>query len=481
MGSKTHGPEATKELLDLLGRAHGREHPELDFKRELSVETPSQKAEFAKDVALQANLTDGGSLVYGLDDAGMPVGMENTPDVDTLASILANRLQFNPPGIDIEVVEIPTSNPGKPAQVLWIRIPPNRYDIPTAFFASDASWKMPVRVGTVTKYLSPVEAASYRSMRSRSQPESPQIRGPSHEEWGDPDPVAETIETNLLPVTRIPSTLWTAQSSADTEEEVRSLCSGAPPPFWLRDNQIWSLRGAGECNEAFRPVIMSKGNESSIDRLLGRRASRRMVIGLINAEVASYLQGLGLVWDQDRRRAFFPPDNGRPRKVTWQAFKRKGTRTVVGIRTRLDKSVDHWYHFAVRPRVEDLRERFAITLSPTWVFSSDGYSLLRSYSVAPIATKRLNREDNARILYNIQFWAQYLSQGKAGIELPTGGGGVSISTDPITLRVSRGILGDHIEVPEIALDGDEDVPPITWSPIAEEREDGDEEGLDRWN
>ncbi len=477
----THGPEAAKELLDLLGRAHGTEHPDLDFKRELTVETPGQKAEFAKDVALQANLSDGGSLVYGLDDVGKPVGLDSIPDVDTLASILANRLQFNPPGIDIEVIELPTSPGGETAQVLWIRIPPNRYDIPTAFFASDASWKMPVRVGTVTKYLSPVEAASYRSMRSRSQSESSPIRGPSREEWGEPDSVTETIETNLLPIMRVPSTVWTAQCSAETQDEVRFACTGVPPPFWLRDNQIWSLRGSGECETAFRQVIASKGKESPVDRLLGKRDSRRLVIGLINAEVASYLQSLGLVWDQDRRRAYFAPDNGRPRKITWQAFKRRGTRTGVGVRTRPDKSVDHWYHFAVRPRVEDLRERFALTISPTWVFSSDGHNLLRSYSVAPIATKRLNREDNARILYNIQFWAQYLSQGSARIELPTGGGGLSISTDPFTLRVSRGVRGDHIEVPEISLEGDEDVPPITWSPVAEEREEGDEEGLDRWS
>lgn len=482
MLSRKHGPEAAAQLAELLRRANGTEHPDIDYKLLISVQSKEEKAEFAKDVALQANLESGGNLVYGVTNDGNIAGLPGVPDVELLNNILCNRLQYTPSGIDLEVVELPALSTGQNVPLLWVRVPPNRYEVLTAFLASDSTWQMPVRVGTSTRYLTPVEAASYRSAQRRGIDTQSALRVRAPEDWGEPDSLTETVATNLLPITRLPRLVWTARCNAEVEGEVRSSCGDALPPFRAFKGNIWSLRSKADCERYFRPILTGGSREVPMDKLLRRRDSRRRVISLVNDEISDYLRSLDLVWDPNRHRAYFSPENGNPREISWQAFKRRATRLVVGKKLLRDGTVHHWFHFGVRLRVEDLKQRFALALSPTWVFTRDGKTLLRSYQVTPIATKKLNREDNARILYNIQFWTQYLARGKKTVDLGLGGGTLSVSTEPLVIRVTKGIIGDQIEVTEVSPGDGSDAPEIEWSQVAEESdEDDDSEGLNQWN
>ena len=466
-------------LLEIIKNASGTEHPDLDFKRELSLDNVAQKSELAKDVASQANLPSGGSIVYGAENDGRLVGLLEAPDIDRVASILANRLQFAPPGIDCKRVKTPGAEPPRLPLILWIRVPANPYTIGTCFLSVDGTWKMPIRVGTLTKYLSPAEALSQHLQKERGI--VPQLVGKHLNITydSDPDPIEENLDSNLLPVLELPHSIWVARTDCRTETEVREACGNDLPPFRVAGGKIYSLRSTSEAHPSYSGAITSNGGAKPLQELLRQRDGRRMVIGLLNAEIGRYAVRKGLVPEVDGHRFYFPPEDGRPKSATWRPFTKTATREVVGVRKRSDGSVDHWFHFAVGLQIQDLRTRFALLLNPSWVFTYDGQQQLRSYKVAPVATPRMNREDNARILYNTQFWAQFLAGERGRIELPLCDGSLVVSTDTIKIKVPFGITADRIST-LTTLPSDFAVPPdILWRDVPEV-ENEIQENLEKW-
>jgi hypothetical protein len=471
----------TKELLELLRAAGGREHPGIDFKRDIQVRTTAQKAELAKDVALQANLPEGGNLAYGVDESGNPVGLLDDPDPDLVASILVNRLQFAPPGIDCRVVPYQDPLPGRKPVLLWIRIPPNCYTIGTCFLAEDGNLRMPIRVDSLTKYLNPAESASLNLQRDREGPPRQVARLATMSYNAEPDATVELLDSNLLPVVELPRSVWIASTKCESENDVRKVCGGDLPPFRVIRGWLYTLRPTAESRFRFSSVTSTSGSLQALDKLLRNRDRRRVVIGLLNSELVRYALRRGLIAEEDGSRLYFPPEQGQPRSITWQSLSKKATREVVGIRLRTGGTVDHWFHFAVNLRLQDLGNRFAALINPGWVFTYDGHKLLRSFEVAPVATPKMNREDNARILYNTQFWAQFLSDGNRQIEIPLASGSLRISTETVKLRVPFGIAKDRISVPSNPT-SESDLPPdILWSDVAEIDDETAEEPLEKWS
>ncbi len=144
--------------------------------------------------------------------------------------------------------------------------------------------------------------------------------------------------------------------------------------------------------------------------------------------------------------------------MTWKSFQRQAPRTVVGRVLKPNGAVRHWFHFACRLSVEDLGSMFALLIEPTWLFTRDGNSIMRSYRVSGTATRKMSLEDNARILYNLHCWMQVLSDNPRTIKLPLGGHAAIVSKTTITVKTKVGISGDRVNVPEIEVDPDTDIP-----------------------
>lgn len=420
-------------------------------------------------MALQSNLPDGGSIVYGIDDAGVVVGLAAEIPRDDVARVIADRTMCLPPGVSISLVEI--ENPkGAIVKVLWVVIPPNRYAEPTSFLDTTGVWKAPIRVDTVTKYLSPHEAIAL--YKGRGGDIRPAVGAPPKPDYGsEPDKTEETLEANLFPFTQLPKFLWAGQTDATTDEEIKYRCQLDFFPFRLWNGQIVSVRPKDQCERVFEQALQREGKNIPLSAWLRRGDERRVVKSLLNKEIVAHALERGLRWDEETNRVFFTPENGRVRKLSWQSFSRPATRVVVGARTMPDGSIRHWYHFAARLRVEDFGDMFTLLIEPTWVFTRDGREILRSFWVAPLATRRMNLEDNARVLYNIRCWQQVLGGLAKGIELPLAGG-CTIAGQPATVEMESGILGDKIAVPEID-DPDSEVPEVI--PLVEPDEEEDED------
>lgn len=479
-------PDLEDELRDLLRRSKGAERLDIEFKAALELRTAAQKAELAKDVALQANSPSGGNLLYGFDNTGSPIGLPTPVVRDDVARVLAGRLMFAPLNIEIRSLEMQNSAGGQ-VDVLWVTVGASPYAVPTAFLDTDGTWKVPMRVDTVTRYLSPVEAiALYRSREPEAPPLGPRFLPVSFS--AEPDPVAETLDSNLFPFVRTPQVLWAGGTKAEAEEEVRAWCGSGVPPFRLWKGQILCLREYDECERSFSSALKEPGRLLPARDFLRQRDARRVMIGLLNKELTSYAIAIPvggpdavtesdrspnprehLVFDEEAGRLYFPPLAGKPWKYRWQAFQRQGTRTVVGVKLRPDGSVRHWDHFGTRLRIEDLGRTFALMIEPTWTFTRDGIVPLPSYRVVRVATRKMGLEDNARILYNVHFWACLLSQGAPRISLPLGGGGAIVSREPIRINLKAGIAADAVTVPDVSVDLDAEIDEIV--PVETESEE----------
>lgn len=442
--------EPTELLKRLLSKAKDTERPDIEFKRTISIETVAQKAEFAKDIALQANLDNGGNIIYGVDNDGAIVGLSFNCKKDDLANVLVNRLFYAPPGIEIIPVTLETIS-GGPAELIWIRIPPSKYAMLTSFLGSDGTWKTPVRIDTVTKYLSPPEAVDYYRKKVEGRPRLPD--GIVSDYGNEPDLVREVLETNILPFIDSPRTIWIAPTNFNDESEVRKTSSSVPP-FRIWKHKIVCLRESRECEVAFVHAIKGEGHSEGVDRFIDTRDKINLVKGLLNQELVELAKTLSLGYDEKHDKVFIKCEDSTPIERTWQSFSRQATRTVVGYNKKLDGSIRYWYHFAASIKADYLNGNFVLVIEPSWVFTKDGTKPLESYRMSTVATKRLNLEDNARILYNNHFWYQLLSNNGRFIILKLAGGDVRISAKPMHYDIDYGIANDEILVTALAMDDD---------------------------
>lgn len=441
-GSGQQSPDGA--LLELLESARGSESPALEFKLDLRLDSRSQKAEFAKDIALQANLPTGGSVVFGVDDNGKVVGLVGAPPKSQIENVLVNRLMFPPPTIDILECTV-KSGSGEHVPVIWIRVAANSNGPITCFRAEDSTWKLPRRVGTATRYLDPAEAIVVGAQAATAGATSP-LRPPKAPLWDRPDTLTEIMESNLFPVIRLPNTLWQAPTDVASSGEVRRRVGERCPPFVVGDGHLYSLRSDEDCLLAFSSFIKGPSAPVQTRRLLKRHSTRRQLIGLLNQELVDFCLSRGLAYDPDKERIYFRPIDGKPIKVDWQSYKTRASRTVAGPRQTKEGVTLYWYHLAARISIVDLEDSLSVAINPTWVFSADSVRLIEGVRVGPIAGRKMAFEDNARVRYNVRFWIRYLSEGAERIRLPLRAGGLVIRADSQRVTLPAGIAEDRQSV-----------------------------------
>jgi len=182
---------SVRELLTMSGID---EHLRLEFKRQLNSGSVAEKAELAKDVAEMCNTPGGGYLLFGFDDNGSPVGINPYDfEADRVAQIITDRCQFASQGIDVRQLKYTCGQSTYDIGV--ISVPESRFELPASFKDKNGRVQVPIRVGAVTSFLSPIEAIQYyRQKRRLVLPESAKLDLPS---MGVYDPTLLTKKSNI--------------------------------------------------------------------------------------------------------------------------------------------------------------------------------------------------------------------------------------------------------------------------------------------
>lgn len=220
----------------------------------------------------------------------------------------------------------------------------------------------------------------------------------------------ETLHTNLLPLELYPPTISVAQSGCKSAHEVWAslrVAGGEIDAGWmLWEKKILSFHDLAKppwsniCDrgtlEEFSTAEWSESDDPQ---------RQRIFVQLLNQTLRAQLSPEVRYWPQEDCYAI----QGRPHKESYRSISRSSKITVVSHRTSTSKdgrSFDRFRHLAFRSQFRRFDTNWCLEITPTYRFTSDGFTLDRFHEENLKGIKRL--EGNRAVLSSVLFWAHYM-------------------------------------------------------------------------
>lgn len=280
----------------------------------------------------------------------------------------------------------------------------------------------------------------------------------------DPSAVSENHSCNLLPVERLPTYVYTAPVAASLRRSRLDGTSVLPgkeaikqaihthleqtgrqlftPAFRLDGEQIVTFHDLENPDSVFASVIQASdvAQDRTSEWLLDPD-DRKIVTSLLNMAVSRHVHRRGLKEDpQKLYRYYFPPKDGGSWSVTWKPFRTTRPREVAGKRS--GPRGEFWRHAAAYLNMAFLGGRFFLKIDSTWVFTSDGETIIRGPDLGRLAIKWTGAERNLALLYHVRFWSHSLRDRPGPISIRAGDQILEISSRPAFIQMTFGIPND---------------------------------------
>lgn len=237
--------------------------------------------------------------------------------------------------------------------------------------------------------------------------------------------VTETVFSTLLPVTSIPHFIYSGECALP-EAEVKLLLkfptdSEIYVPFIIRRERLFTFNDLTDLNSPFSKVIDPlSATRDHINKWIDQPEYVRWYIELFNRTVNKITGRLGLKLDKEHNRYYFEPDEpGIEKSVKYKSVSGKSSTRSVAWNPHFkhnNEAKKYWEHLAVGLRFYKLGKfSWGLVIRPERRFTSDGFISLEGKSVGKKSTKRKSRMYNFDVLKEVQFWRDFLSQGKPRI------------------------------------------------------------------
>jgi hypothetical protein len=163
------------------------------------------------------------------------------------------------------------------------------------------------------------------------------------------------------------------------------------------------------------------------------------VIDLLNQALRQHLWP-EVGFHRERRRFFFRRQGTTSVKLRWGS----GTeRTVV---RAPESEGGYWVHQAARIAFETLGAGLYLSIDPTYLFTTDGATLVARDSAGPLAMQWGGKERNGTILRHVLMWSDVLAKGARDAVIATGDQPTIIGRLPTAVEVPIGLADDHVRV-----------------------------------
>ena len=261
-------------------------------------------------------------------------------------------------------------------------------------------------------------------------------------EAADPDDVRELIFGNLLSVDFVPARVHVLSTSYATPGDLREVHAEAEPHV-ISSKCIWSFADLSRST-----TVLSKAGEGSShivatrDLLMDRDQSA-LLVRLLNTCLRSHLSKLAIKRDEKGRYFFRPNKDGTSK--SWQNGGDRPREVAAKKVSVLDGSA-FWVHHAAYAAFRLLGDRPFLQIEPTYVFTSDGNSLLDGKTVGKLAIRWNGRQQNPAVLRNLLFWCKAISGNSRTVTMKTGGEPIRIRSIPALAVVNKGVEGDEIRI-----------------------------------
>jgi hypothetical protein len=264
-----------------------------------------------------------------------------------------------------------------------------------------------------------------------------------------PDSIEEVLPSNLLPILRLPATLYSAPTDAERKTEIWNKIKNTPP-FFLHAHRLYSFAPHKPKGNVFKPVVSGFDNMAeAVHTWLGDRERAGKIIGLLNAALRDHCYHLDIWATKTRDPVFYCPIlESEARQFTWGHGR---PRTLAKMKDGPGGS-KFGVHMAAHMRFIQLGTKLYLLIEPAWMFTSDGIKPVEGPDMGVLSTKWGGKEKNAALLRNVVMWAFLLADGKKDIEINVSGASedaVRLSIVPAHTGLKVGLVGDQIRLDRI--------------------------------
>ena len=232
---------------------------------------------------------------------------------------------------------------------------------------------------------------------------------------------SETVRftTNLAEFVALPDRVWHASTAAKSAGGLRRRAGDLPvPPGYVQDGRFFSFYDLTRISEDFvTPFDAADVEELTIPELFEQGNGLNIMRRLIHDSVNEHLRSIGLVVDEDKRRAHFPRGEEPNRKITYQGRIKRATRTIVKARTKRDsEDIIYYEHKAFSYSLMVFGIDWGLFINPGYVFTRDGRRrYLGRDRTNILSTKRAARDFNPSVMHDVTFWMACLSEEADGV------------------------------------------------------------------
>jgi hypothetical protein len=267
---------------------------------------------------------------------------------------------------------------------------------------------------------------------------------------------SEVIPGTLLTATHLPTVVFAAPCPFDDgqEDAVKQYISYPTRreelvPFLLREKKLIAFHDLQIPNNPFAVVIDRQNVEIRRALDLWRDAEgKRRYTTLMNRSLYKHTGRLAIRYDPTHYRFYFPAtEKGRERVVWYRSVSGKQTKRKVvwqPKRRSTGERRNFWWHLAARLRFHQMAElQWCLSIRPERHLTRDGESPLPSEQIGRRVTRLKARMYNDLYLAEVNFWRDYLAQGRPRFILDFGNQSAVVDAQGLMFDVHwPGIPGD---------------------------------------
>lgn len=263
-----------------------------------------------------------------------------------------------------------------------------------------------------------------------------------------PNPnVEDTVFSTLLHVERLPRYIYGVPCDAKNEKAVQARIRPGRDheitPFIIRAGMLYAFQNMNATGNPFEDLVPGRSAERFLCQEWWDDPDKmRWFIQLLNRALNKLTGRHDLMLDKEHRRYYFEPSKPN-QELTIQyrpLNQNRSTRNVVWQRRRrlTGEPRGYWYHRAVSLRFIKIGlSEWCLSIRPELRVTVDGFSTPPPSRIGPRVTKQKSHRFNYDLLVEVNFWRDYLSDGRPRIILSFGPQQLLImSTTPISGIVS---------------------------------------------
>jgi len=264
-----------------------------------------------------------------------------------------------------------------------------------------------------------------------------------------PDPVMEQLYCNLFPVITIPSAIWSAPYLSPGPPASYFEKGAFVPPHITKEKHLFTFVDLTKENNVFKGIVEDYDVKSvRTEEWLKDEVHARWLIELLNWGIIKHCQKFGLkIYEVGRRspkkKRFYYDKDVIMKKVKWPVTDRTVPKDLI------IEYKDFVAHRSVEMKFEVISNFTFLKINTGWVFSYNGYKLIRGPKVKVLSTKFLSSQRNSQNLNEVRFWAWFLSDDGKKIKIDFGGTYAEANVQPLSTSVIGGIFGDYKELSPI--------------------------------